>query len=306
MTTNKFTNIATKENTPLLLTALATPFKHGKVHIKSLDALLSLQNNADVDGLVALGTTAESGLMTDEEKALILSATKLLTNKPLVVGVAANGEYTLLRQAEFAQKHGADALLVSPPSFCKCTKNGYIKLLLKLHRKCDLPLVLYNVPSRAAYSLDNIIVRTLAESGVNFVKECAADGKLINCANNVLCFSGNDEYLTTHIRQGAIGAISVASNIFPSLTKKVMLQTVNSDGRNNIESTDKVATKFAKVARLCALEVNPIATKYMLYRLGIFATPEMRLPLTVADRQTRKQTDEFLKENKYEIDGIRQ
>lgn len=85
-----------------------------------------------------------------------------------------------------------------------------------------------------------------------------------------------------------------------------MLQAVNNDGRNDIESTDKVATKFAKVARLCALEVNPIATKYMLYRLGIFATPEMRLPLTVADRQTRKQTDEFLKENKYEIDGIRQ
>lgn len=304
MTTNKFTDIATKENAPLLLTALATPFKHEKVHLKSLEALLSLQNNADVDGLVALGTTAESGLLTNEEKALILSAVKLLTNKPLVVGVAANGEYTLLGQAEFAQKHGANALLISPPSFCKCTKNGYIKLLLKLRHNCDLPLVMYNVPSRAAYTIDPVIVQTLAENGVNFVKECAADGKLINCTDNVLCFSGNDECLTKHIRQGAIGAISVASNVCPSLTGKVMLQAANGDGRNNVEGAEKFTAKFAKVARLCALEVNPIAVKYMLYRLGIFATPEMRLPLTVADRQSRKQIDKFLTENKYEIDGI--
>lgn len=287
-TQNKFLQTA-NTTAPLLFSALATPFKHGKLHLPSLEVLLSKQMCKQVDGVVALGTTAESGQLTDEEKAQILSTVNLLYNRPIVVGVSAQNEFCLLSQAEFALRHGASALLVSPPAFCKCTSDGYIKLLLKLKRQFDVPTILYNVPSRVGYSLDHSIVNALAEKGVNFVKECATDGNLIACADGrYRCFSGNDEALTKHMSQGASGTISVVSNVYPILTKQILTDT------SKDAYSAHAVSRFNAVAKLCSLQTNPVAVKYLLYKTGIFATPEMRLPLTSANKRTRRLVDEFL------------
>ncbi len=291
------------DDTPLI-TALATPYKHGKIHYDSLVKLVTLQNKY-ADAVVVLGTTGEPLLLSQEERDNIVVTVKLHSDLPSVVGLSGVSTEQAVLQARRAETLGADALLVPPPSFCKCTRNGYIKHILRIADNCTVPLILYNVPSRAAYDITPTIVRVLAEKGVNFVKDASVTGNLVGI-NKVITLSGSDENLANHLHKGAKGVISVCANAFPLLTKSYMIRHKHEYRLNDGNSTTpqnnheidikKQDIAFETLARLCMREVSPIAVKYLLYKLGIFSTCEMRLPLTAASKQTRNLTDKFLDE----------
>lgn len=286
-------------NEPLLLTALATPYRHGKVHFDSLVRLVELQNKY-ADAVVVLGTTGEPLLLSQEERDNIVVTVKLHSDLPSVVGLSGASTEQAVLQASRAESLGANALLVPPPSFCKCTPNGYVKHILRIADACDIPLILYNVPSRAAYEITPSIVHTLAERGVNLVKDASANGNLVGI-DGVFALSGSDENLAAHLRKGAKGVISVCGNAFPALTRQYMMRHMSSpttNGETKQCTTDIAQTDnaFETLAKLCMQEVSPIAVKYLLYKTGIFTSCDVRLPLTAANKQTRNAIDKFLEE----------
>ena len=272
---------------PVIATALPTPFKHGKIHFDSLLRLLQLQQkHADI--LVVSGTTAEPNMLTDDERKQVLSTVRLYTSLPVVAGVSANDTATAVQQACAAKTLGASA------SFSKCTPDGYVKHILRIADESRLPIVLYNAPSRAGYALDPYIVRVLAEKGVKYMKDAAADTALTVSAtvNGMRCFCGNDSVFDKALHNGAIGTISVASNVAPLLVRAyAVAHTKDTDNRPTVEP--QLAAIYNTLSALCAREVNPIAIKYLLYKAGIFDTYDVRLPLTKANKDTRRAIDEF-------------
>lgn len=265
-----------------LITALATPFKNGKIDCKSYEKLVGFQVENGADALLVGSTTAEGPLLDVCEKKLLFSLTKgIATKTPIIAGVGGYSTKQVVDEATYLAKLGAEGILVSPPSFSKCTAEGFTRHISAIMQAVDVPVILYNVPSRCGYQLDADAVLKLNGMGVAAIKDAGGDlhyTKLLADRMPVLC--GNDEKLPEMLAVGAKGVISVASNVNPVLTRAVL------DGDGNAYD------EFCELARLTMLEVNPICVKYMLYKMGIFDTFDMRLPLTPACEKTRAAIDE--------------
>lgn len=263
--------------------ALATPLREGKISVNDYVKLCEYQQKNGADALLALGTTAEAQLLSRCERKLLVTLTKATTKLPLLVGIEEPCTAEACKDAEMYARHGADALMIAPPSFCKCTAEGYVAHVAAIRKASDLPIVLYNIPARAGYALDIDAVKLLVTLGyVQYVKDSCADmsfAQAISPYAKVLC--GSDERLNEYLDVGACGVISVVANVAPRLTKQAL------------EGETEAQTRFKRLAQLAMSEINPIAVKYMLYKAGIFADYEMRLPLTRANVKTRTYIDEY-------------
>ena len=266
-----------------LITALATPFVDGEIDKLSYEKLIHFQLEQGADALLAVGTTAEAQLLCDCEKKLLIKIAKgMAEGVPVYVGVEGRSTSDAVREAELAERYGADGILVAPPSFCKCTAEGYSMHVEQLLNTVSVPLILYNAPSRCGYALDLDVLHGISDR-VHYLKDAGSDLDYTEQAAksmNVLC--GNDKLLPRFLKTGAIGVISVVSNVAPRLTRKV-LQGENSE-------------LFQTLADLSMREINPIPIKYMLQKMGIFSSCEVRLPLTAACESTRIAIDEIWNE----------
>jgi len=264
----------------LLITALATPYKNGKIDGYGYEKLISYQTQNGADALLVASTTGESTLLTDcEKKLLFMLAKAVAKNLPLIAGVGGYSTSEAVKSALYAAKLGAKALLIAPPPFSKCTPQGYARHIMAIKKASDIPLILYNVPSRCGYELDLNVLSYLYENGITCVKDAGSDLNYTAALAekfDVLC--GSDELLTKQLNVGAKGVISVVSNVAPNLTKNVL------KGEDD--------AYFVKLAKASMTEVSPVAVKYMLYKKGIFENFEMRLPLTEAAEETQKIIDE--------------
>ena len=255
-----------------LVTALATPYANGRIDLNGYVKLINYQIKNGADALLAVGTTAEGQLLNSCEKKLLIRAAKKLTeNKkiPIYAGIEEFCTAKAVKEAVRAQEYGADALLIAPPTFCKCTAVGYVKHIESILDAVSVPLILYNVPSRAGYELD-LAALTELKNKAAYIKDAGA--------NAVFTKTAAQNY----------GVISVVSNAAPKLTKRVL-----SGEKDDI---------FVKLAKLSMREVNPIAIKYILYKKGLFKSCEMRLPLTKANAETIKAVDGFFEEYGAEIE----
>ena len=263
-----------------LITALATPYLDGKIDKLSYEKLIRFQLDNGVDALLAVGTTAEAQLLSECEKKLLVNIAKGMSDRvPVYVGVEGHSTNEAVIEAEMAEKYGADGILIAPPSFCKCTDEGYRLHVEEILKAVSIPLILYNAPSRCGYTLNLDAIETLSDR-VYMLKDAGNDLKYTqNAANSVHILCGNDQLVPQFLEKGAIGVISVVSNVAPRLTRQVL------DGGDG--------ELFVELAKLTMREVSPIPIKYMLYKMGIFRSCEMRLPLTEATQATKQAIDEI-------------
>lgn len=273
------TNTDKHKSNKLLITALATPYLDGKIDIASLEKLCETQNG-QADCVVVCSTTGEGDFLHEQEKIRIIDVTRnALSNTPLWVGVTQNTTDKAVRWAKIAADKGANGLLICPPSFVKCTKDGYISHIVAIQNATKLPVMLYNVPSRCGYNLDIDAVRQLSVSGNVFVKDCTDNIAMLAAApQKLLC--GSDELLPQYLAANAKGIVSVASNAAPKLAR---LALTNAD----------CLVMFCELAKTLSTEINPIGIKYLLYKLHLFRSCDMRLPLTKANAATMSQIDSF-------------
>lgn len=263
-----------------VICALATPFNsYGKIDVKSYVKLINYQTENGTDALLALGTTAESQLLTSAERKLLITIARSQTDLPVIAGIEEPFTRKAAKQAKLYAELGADALLIAPPSFCKCTATGYVEHVKAILRASNIPVVLYNIPSRSGYNLDLDAVTELSKT-VRYVKDSCANtefARKISSFCNVLC--GSDEKLKEYLVCGAVGTISVVANVAPRLTRRAC--------------NGKDYATFQTLAQLAMSEINPIAIKYMLCKAGIFSDYAVRLPLTRASEKTKKAIDKF-------------
>ena len=265
-------------------TALATPFRNGKVDFEAYRKLVARQVAVGIDFLVPLGSTAETPCLEDDEKCELLRITReLCPDRPLVAGVGTNSPAATIRNIRMLEPYGPDAYLVVVPYYNKPTQQGIYEYFSAIAASTSKGIVAYNVPGRTGTNMTaETTLRVAGIPGVIAVKEASGNLEQIRKVvegrpEGFKVFSGNDDQTLPIMEFGGDGVISVASNLAP-------VQMVGLTGAlraGDYEKARELDRKLMPLYDACFVESNPIPAKAGLSLLG-FCTPEMRLPLTTA------------------------
>ena len=274
-------------------TALITPFRNGEIDFAALADIIDSQIDAGINALVVAGTTGEASTLTDDERYALyeFSAERCRGKIPLILGTGTIDTKTAIRHTRRAAELGADAALVVTPYYNKGTAEGIISHYKSIANCSDLPIILYNVPSRTGVNLTTDAVRELAEhSNIVGIKEaCDSADRLVELASltdKIALFSGNDTQIYVTMALGGAGVISVASNAAP----KAVLKITQSFTRGDTYASLAAQLELLPLCRALFLETNPAPIKYAMSRLGL-CSPEIRLPLSPPSEDTRRILD---------------
>jgi len=263
--------------------AIATPMNEDlSVNYGKLDVLLDFQINNCTDAIIICGTTGESSTLTDVEHAELISHTVKYVNKrvPVVAGVGSNDTNYAIWLSKEAKEAGADALLHVTPYYNKTSQNGLVRHFFACADATDLPVILYNVPSRTGLNIAPQTYLKLSEHP-NIVATKEANGNISEiaqtaslCGDNLTIYSGNDDQIVPLLSLGGKGVISVLSNIMPKETHDICALYL--EGKEK-EST-ALQLKLLDIANAIFIDVNPIPIKAALNLMG-YGVGECRLPL---------------------------
>lgn len=275
-----------------VFSALLTPFYNGKVDFVSLEKHLQYQIDNGITGFVVNGTTAESPTLSWSEVEQIFKCVKKLSGKmPVIVGVGSNSTEKTTETTKKACALGANAVLAVVPYYNKPPQRGLVLHFSEVAKASDVPVILYNVPGRTVTSLSLESIVSLSENKkIIGIKEASGDMDLANklqqsTPKEFIKLSGDDATYLQFLKLGGDGIISVMSNI---ITKQCVQWTKN--------PTESDFLPYLKFINGIYAEANPIVPKWMLYKMGIFKSPEMRLPLTELDKGLQPATESLLKE----------
>ncbi len=264
-------------------TALVTPFLNGEVNFPMLERLISRQLEAGIRAIVVCGTTGESATLADDEKLEIISKAKnFVKNDCLIIaGTGSNDTVHAVLLSEAAQHAGADALLIVSPYYNKATGEGLYQHFRSVAQAVDLPVILYNVPSRTGVDVPFSVYKQLADiPNIAGVKEASGDmAKVLSiraqCPVDFSVWSGCDELIVPTLSLGGQGVISVLSNLYPELTQTMVRAGLDGD----FDTAADLQIRFAPIIRALFSQVNPIPVKAAMKLLG-YDCGECRLPLT--------------------------
>ena len=213
-----------------IYTALITPFKDSKTDFDALGTLIDRQIKAGVEGFVLLGTTAETPALSFEEKKEILdfACTHIGKRAKIVIGAGSNNTQTTLKNIELASRYNPNGLLIVTPYYNKCTPEGMVSHFTAAADATDLPMILYNVPSRTAMNITPEIAQRMAEhKNIAAIKE--ASGNIAQIAETarltrgkLTIYSGNDDHIVPVLSLGGKGVISVLANVAPRYTHELV------------------------------------------------------------------------------------
>ena len=272
-------------------TALITPFRNGEVDYPALDKLVESQIAAGVNALVAVGTTGEPATMTWKEHLDVIRRVVDVTAKrvPVIAGTGSNSTQEAIDAALYAKMCGADAQLVVTPYYNKTSQEGLIAHFNAIADCCDLPMIVYNVPSRTGINIaPTTLQRICKHERVIAVKEANADvgqalEKLRLCGEDAVFYSGNDDLIVPLMAMGFKGVISVLSNVCPAETAKMAACALNG------QTAEAAAMQLKYLPFINALfsETSPIPVKAAMAKLGV-CDEELRLPLIPMQDATRQ------------------
>ncbi|WP_457639728.1 4-hydroxy-tetrahydrodipicolinate synthase [Persephonella sp.] len=282
------------------LVALITPFKDGSIDRKSLKALIDFHVENGTDAIVVAGTTGESATLTfPEHEELINLAVEYADKRiPVVAGTGANATHEAIALTKSAEKAGADGSLQIVPYYNKPTQEGIYQHFKAICEETNLPLILYNIPSRTGVDM---LPETFARLYSDFpnvigIKEATGNvarvSEMINLTNpDVVILSGDDALTLPMMAVGAKGVISVANNLVPKDIAEMCRLAL--DGR--FEEARKIHDKYWELFKVLFIETNPIPVKTAAYLLGLIEDIEMRLPLYYMKEENEEKLKEVLK-----------
>ena len=275
--------------------ALITPFdQNGNIDYDAFGKQIDLQLQAGVDAVCVCGTTGESATMSIREHiAAVDYCVKRVDHKVKVIaGAGSNDTSAAVYLSLHAQDSGADALLHVTPYYNKCSQTGLIKHYEYIADRVELPVIMYNVPSRTGVSFAASTYQHLAQHPrINGVKEASGNFSLLAhtrflCPEDFYVWSGNDDQVVPMMSLGAKGVSSVASNIIPD----VMLRMSHLCLDNDFQAACELQIQYMDLIDALFCEVNPIPVKAAMNLMGLEAGI-LRLPLcdmSDANRNTLK------------------
>ena len=277
-------------------TAIVTPFSDGKIDYPVLFSLIDRQIDEGIDALIVGGTTGEAATLSDRERyELYTRAIDRIGGRcKVLLGTGTNDTRKACEHTRVSSSLGADGVLVVTPYYNKGTEDGLIRHYLGIADASDVPVLLYNVPSRTGVNLSLKVLRelSLCENIVG-IKEASdsADRLLALTAfgDDLALYAGNDSQIYTVLALGGLGVISVASNLFPRKIGEIC--NLYFEGRHR-ESYQKQLEALPLIRALFT-ETNPTPVKYAMSRLAL-CSEDVRLPLAPATAATRDAVDAAL------------
>ena len=269
--------------------AIITPFEEsGKINFSELGRIIDNQIENETDAIIITGTTGESAAMNDAEHKEAIKFAVEHTNKkiPVIAGTGSNDTAYAIQLSQYAEKVGADGLLLVTPYYNKCTQNGLVAHYTKIADSVNLPIIVYNVPSRTGVSIKPETYAKLSKHPrIVAVKEANGDLSAILktrklCGDELAIYSGNDDQIVPILSLGGKGVISVLSNVAPKDTHRIC--QLYFDGK--IEEAAKLQIDYCDLIDALFCEVNPIPVKTAMNLLG-WNAGKLRMPLSEMEPQ---------------------
>lgn len=280
--------------------AIITPMNEdGSVNYEEFGRFIDFQIENGTDAIVVCGTTGESStLKVVEHNEAIKWCVEYVNHRvPVIAGTGSNSTACAIEISKEACDAGADALLLVTPYYNKTSQRGLIAHYTAIHDATNLPIILYNVPSRTGL---NIAPETAYELSklprINGIKEASGSLEQIEkihelCGDELNLWSGNDDQIYDLMERGGKGVISVLSNICPQETHDIVQKYLDGDK----EGSKTLMDKFMKLAKAMFVDVNPIPVKEAVSLIGFNAGP-VRMPLIEMDEKNKAYVKETMEE----------
>lgn len=273
--------------------AIVTPFtQDDKVNFEELGKMIDFQIAGGTDAIIICGTTGESSTLTHKEhdECIKFAVEHTAGRVPVIAGTGSNSTAEAIRLSTHAQNNGADALLLVTPYYNKATQKGLIQHYTAIANSVDLPIILYNVPSRTGVNILPQTAVTLAKNVKNIVAIKEASGNISQVAELAAIadgcidiYSGNDDQVVPLLSLGGVGVISVLSNVMPKLTHDMVMSYLNGD----VKLSRQLQLSVMNLNKALFCEVNPIPVKEALNMMG-WNAGAVRSPLCEMEPQHKE------------------
>ena len=284
--------------------AIVTPFKNNKLDEEAYLKLINFHLENGTNGLVPAGTTGESPTLShDEHEKVIEICIKESNGKiPVIAGTGSNSTEEAVALTKHAEKAGADGVLVVTPYYNKPTQEGLYQHYKKLNDNTNLPIIIYNIPSRCVIDMSvDTMARLFELKNIAGVKDATGDLDRLDqtmkkLGNEFIQLTGEDGLALEFNKRGGVGVISVTANIAPKLCSD-MQKFSKSNLDNELKEAQKIDKILQPVHKSLFIESNPAPVKYAAKLLGL-CSDEIRLPLVNIKKDTEEVVKKALKSAK--------
>jgi 4-hydroxy-tetrahydrodipicolinate synthase len=270
-------------------TAIVTPFRNDKIDEEALRKLIDYQFDNGVSGVVPCGTTGESPTLDhDEHEQVIKLTVEYAKGRGVVMaGTGSNSTKESVELTEEAERNGATAILQVAPYYNKPTPEGLFQHFKAIAQATSLPIMLYSIPGRCGIEIGIDVVARLVDAcpNVRAIKEAGGNPERVSQMRQLLpssfeILSGDDSLTLPFMSVGAVGVVSVASNLIPRQISEMVKLALSGDFKGALGMHEQFYPLFSAFLKLAT---NPIPIKTAMALKGL-VTPELRLPLTPMDQ----------------------
>jgi len=281
--------------------AIVTPFKDdGSLDKQKYQELIEFQIKGGTNGLVPCGCTGEAATLTHEEqKQIIKIAVETVNGRiPVIAGTGSNSTQEALELTRYAKEVGASGALIITPYYNKPTPEGQFLHYKKIAQEVDIPIMLYNVPSRTGISmLPETVARLSKIDNIVAIKEASGSvdqvSKILSLCD-ICVLSGDDSMTLALMAVGARGVVSVANNIIP----RQVAEIVNAYLNNDLERAREIYYEVFPLFKAMFIETNPIPVKTAMKIIGRL-NGKLRLPLCPMQPENENKLKSVLKKYKF-------
>jgi 4-hydroxy-tetrahydrodipicolinate synthase len=264
-------------------TAIVTPFRDGEIDVPALEALIEGQIADAVSGIIAVGTTGESPTLSAAEREQVIRiAVEIGKGRcQVLAGTGSNSTAATIAATRAAEKMGVDGMLIVAPYYNKPSQEGLFRHFQAIAQATATPIILYNIPGRCAVDIGPETVERLAMDCANIVSIKEAGGSVDRVSElrarlpeAFTILSGDDSLTLPFLSVGAVGVVSVASNLFPA----EVVNLVQAFRAGDTKSAQDQHLKMLPIFKDLFIEPNPVPVKTALSWRGVMSA-ECRLPL---------------------------
>ena len=280
--------------------ALITPFKNNELDVDAYLKLIHFHLKNSTNGLVPAGTTGESPTLNhkEHEKVIEICINEAKGKIPVIAGTGSNSTEEAVSLTKHAENAGADGALVVTPYYNKPTQEGLYQHYKKINDNTNIPIIIYNIPSRCVIDMSvDTMARLFELKNIVGVKDATGDLNRLDqtikkLGSEFIQLTGEDGLAFKFNRRGGVGIISVTANIVPKLCSD-MQKYSKSDSENEIKEAEKIDQILQPLHKSLFIESNPAPTKYAAKLLGL-CSDEIRLPLVNIKKETEEEVKKAL------------
>nr|WP_304285474.1 4-hydroxy-tetrahydrodipicolinate synthase [Clostridium paraputrificum] len=274
---------------------VVTPFENDELDMVSYEKLVNHYINEGVHGLMPLGTTGETPTLSEKEYEEIVSKTMEVVNGrvPVIIGLGGNCTRSVIDKLKVAERHKVQGILSVSPYYNRPDQRGIYEHFKKISESTDLDIVLYNIPYRTGRNMENeTILKLSEEKNIVGVKDASGDFNktielLLNKPDEFSVLSGEDNLFYSSLLLGGDGGATASAHLKTRDFIKVYDYIQNNDSKAALE----IWKEISPMIPLLFKEPNPTPIKYMLKKIGLINSDEVRLPLVPISQELRNELD---------------